>query len=142
MAEVTIEKVKRLEDVVAGDEIVVCTRLNDSFKIIKVERVTKTLIIINGCSYRKSNGRFLKEKKLGSSMTYVKAMNKNEIEVMIANKKIREDFEVSLGNSKEIAKKFISDYAWVDGRNANRKRLDNMKKVEGLLNQIEEILKY
>lgn len=46
---------KELKDLVVGDKVVVYDRY-DNKKIDVVERVTKTLVVVNNIKYRKSNG--------------------------------------------------------------------------------------
>ena len=46
---------KELKDLVAGDEVVVYDKY-DNRRIAIVERITKTLVVVNNIKYRKSNG--------------------------------------------------------------------------------------
>lgn len=46
---------KELKDLVAGDKVVVFDRY-DNRRIAIVERITKTLVVVNNIKYRKSNG--------------------------------------------------------------------------------------
>lgn len=46
---------KELKDLVAGDKVVVYDRY-DNRRIAIVERITKTLVVVNNIKYRKSNG--------------------------------------------------------------------------------------
>ena len=45
---------KELKDLVAGDKVVVFDRY-DNRRIAIVERITKTLVVVNNIKYRKSN---------------------------------------------------------------------------------------
>ena len=46
---------KEFKDLVVGDEVVAYDKYNNS-RIAIVERVTKTLVVVNNIKYRKSNG--------------------------------------------------------------------------------------
>lgn len=46
---------KELKDLVAGDKVIVYEKYGDR-KIATVERITKTLVVVNNIKYRKSNG--------------------------------------------------------------------------------------
>lgn len=50
---------KELKDLVVGDKVVVTLQQFTTTKVFvsKVERLTKTLIIVNGIKFRRSNGR-------------------------------------------------------------------------------------
>lgn len=49
------EAMKELKDLVAGDKVVVYDECNNR-RIAIVERITKTLVVVNNIKYRKSNG--------------------------------------------------------------------------------------
>lgn len=46
---------KELKDLVAGDEVVAYDKY-DNIRIAIVERITKTLVVVNNIKYRKSDG--------------------------------------------------------------------------------------
>lgn len=50
---------KELKDLVVGDKVIVTSQQYITTKVFvgKVERLTKTLIIVNGIKFRKSDGR-------------------------------------------------------------------------------------
>ncbi len=49
------EAMKELKDLVVGDKVVVYDECNNR-RIAIVERITKTLVVVNNIKYRKSNG--------------------------------------------------------------------------------------